>query len=1108
MKTKLLFIYVLCFLFSCGISAQQSQKGWFKIGKAKKTVPIATQSQNTQSAQSRSIEGWQGKKAPAQATRIFYYNNGNEKVYTHKEYYEYDAYGNVTLIEPNINERVIYEYDNKTNGKLLLSETHYVWDYPTQVWKKTQNAANFTTTLNASGIRTAVNKTGIEKATFNEKGYVTYIKENYLYSYGSQQSEMSVTWKDNFPSTISISYREEDDPYDITEISNITPMYGTENFNPYLITEDDWDSNMYDGEDNSFFFNCDATMKEGYGRSINLRIECEHEDATNTFSRTVYILQGDQKTPYYTEKRTLLDSNGSFRYTYTDHDEEYRDTLIVTCNKYGDIIRQEKIETEYNYRYSYLDIYDREYDSNGNPQKTTYTRYNNNDNPEEVWEETYEKRTEEDRNVIEITLSAPGTLESALAALDKPIYALRIIGEMNQDDYYIINQIEQISFVDLSQTTNTSIPTNFLNNKEQLVAIMLPETLKEIQNDAFRYCRSLYSINLPNSIENIGYGAFFYCQIDSLILPESLLSLGDYAFEECEKLVYVELPTKLSTLSAGALSYCKNLQKIVCRMPAPVSANVIYDSDEVFRGINHENCTVVVPAISLASYRADKSWNKFTHYETFEYTPKDWILNGHLLLSDNTRIPGSPDMEINMGGGLIVEGNSPMPIKTLKIHQGEVYDQWGDRSYTNKLPIVISRSNALSAENIELIYTCEPYQWYFVSFPFDVNPANITVDNNALYVIRYYDGAARAQYGAGSSWQDVPNGEILRAGEGYIIQFNQKVTQFTVSAVHNANKDTFFSNSSRKITLNEYNSEYAHNRSWNLIGNPYPCYFNIKSMECSAPIIVQNGRGYSAYSPVDDHYALSPMQAFFIQKPLDLENITFQPEGRQGDGAIVTKEGYTRSINSERTVYNITLGNKIYTDKTRFVITPNASIKYDFGKDASKFMSEDKEVVQLFTIENGVQYAINERPLEKGVIQLGVYIGKKGEYTFNMGENIPLEGDIILIDKQENKEIDLKNESYSFDAEAGTYADRFEIHLSIVPTDIQTETEADSPRVIPGYNKITVKADTGDDIKIYAITGQLLRQVIATQSETEIAIGNGAYIVTVKDKAFKTIVLK
>ena len=90
-------------------------------------------------------------------------------MYTHKEYYEYDAYGNVTLIEPNINERVIYEYDNKTNGKLLLSETHYVWDYPTQVWKKTQNAANFTTTLNASGIRTAVNKTGIEKATFNEK---------------------------------------------------------------------------------------------------------------------------------------------------------------------------------------------------------------------------------------------------------------------------------------------------------------------------------------------------------------------------------------------------------------------------------------------------------------------------------------------------------------------------------------------------------------------------------------------------------------------------------------------------------------------------------------------------------------------------------------------------------------------------------------------------------------------------------------------------------------------------------------------------------------------------------------------------------------------------
>lgn len=395
-------------------------------------------------------------------------------------------------------------------------------------------------------------------------------------------------------------------------------------------------------------------------------------------------------------------------------------------------------------------------------------------------------------------------------------------------------------------------------------------------------------------------------------------------------------------------------------------------------------------------------------------------------------------------------------------------------------------------------------------FPFDVDPASITVDKDVLYAIRYYDGAARAQYGAGSSWQDVPSGEMLHAGKGYIIQFNRQVSQFTVKAVRNANKDIFFSNASRKIALNEHASDYAHNRSWNLIGNPYPCYFDIKSMECSAPIIVQDGRGYSAYSPVDDRYALKPMEAFFVQKPLDMENITFRPEGRQKDGTIVENEGYTRSAASERTVYNLTLGNKDYTDKTRFVITPAASAQYDFGKDASKFMSEDKEVAQLFTIENGVQYAINERPLGKGVIRLGVYIGQKGEYTFNMGENIPSEGEIILVDKQEDKETDLKNGSYSFDAEAGTYTDRFEIRLSIVPTDIQDEavTEPHSPQIIPGSNKVTVKANTGDDIKIYDVTGQLLKQVVATQPETEIAVKDGLYIVTVKGKAFKTIVLK
>lgn len=45
--------------------------------------------------------------------------------------------------------------------------------------------------------------------------------------------------------------------------------------------------------------------------------------------------------------------------------------------------------------------------------------------------------------------------------------------------------------------------------------------------------------------------------------------------------------------------------------------------------------------------------------------------------------------------------------------------------------------------------------WQFITLPFDVKVSEIELDNDALYVIRYYDGKARAE-GSTSNWKDVP----------------------------------------------------------------------------------------------------------------------------------------------------------------------------------------------------------------------------------------------------------------------------------------------------------------------------------------------------------------
>ena len=70
----------------------------------------------------------------------------------------------------------------------------------------------------------------------------------------------------------------------------------------------------------------------------------------------------------------------------------------------------------------------------------------------------------------------------------------------------------------------------YVNLKE----IVLPDSLKEIDDLVFTGCSNLEKINLPNNIERI----------------------GNYCFQNCYKLNNVQLPKKLKTLDAFVFSNC------------------------------------------------------------------------------------------------------------------------------------------------------------------------------------------------------------------------------------------------------------------------------------------------------------------------------------------------------------------------------------------------------------------------------------------------------------------------------------------------------------------------------------------------------------------------
>ena len=131
-----------------------------------------------------------------------------------------------------------------------------------------------------------------------------------------------------------------------------------------------------------------------------------------------------------------------------------------------------------------------------------------------------------------------------------------------------------------------------------------------------------------------------------------------------------------------------------------------------------------------------------------------------------------------------------------------------------------------------------------------------------------------------------------------------------------------------------------------------------------------------------------------------------------------------RAISSERKIYNFILSDSKESDRTRLVVNPNASMAYELQRDASKFMSTNMSVPQVFISDDGDRLAIDERPLGDGMITLGVYVGKAGIQKLHL-DTADKDCAVMLIDNYAGKTINLAESDYTFEAESGMQTGRF-----------------------------------------------------------------------------------
>jgi hypothetical protein len=469
------------------------------------------------------------------------------------------------------------------------------------------------------------------------------------------------------------------------------------------------------------------------------------------------------------------------------------------------------------------------------------------------------------------------------------------------------------------------------------------------------------------------------------------------------------------------------------------------------------------------------------------------VISGATLTVNDTKTVNS--ITVESGGKLNVSSGSPLNVGTLTFKA--IKDA---SSFSSKI------EDGITATTVRLFKIVDATKWYFLSFPCNVNVADIRKsDGESLGVIgtdwfiKYYDGHKRSVDGVlnGSNWVSVTEG-ALTAKKGYI--FGLKTGTPETEVLFPLNTSVLAAETESTVPVLSYSEGGAGSvhLGWNLIGQPYLSRYNANTNPSAPSFMVMpnsNGRTYTVTSKVASSLPeVNPFAAYFVQSPSN-GNISFALSSRQNAPSVVVNDV---SDNVKLNVVTTT-----GSDYTYLIMDNEQTTDYQIGQDMVKWIGIDTDIPQIYTVLNDIKYAFNALPLNNVVnLPLGLYTKTSGLTTISVDfSQAPGLSKLLLTDRNTSITTDLMLSDYSFTADAGTDDSRFVVTAQRVSTDINLiDSEVGEPKLVINNSKLIISDINGvTSIRVYDANGRLFANTTTDNNSMEISLAvHGLYLVKIE----------